>query len=114
MNYWADCLAWRERRRELLWEAQERALARAVRKTREAFAPLEKRPAEVEARWSLSKYEAKVAELLELNGCPLWMAFEERFVVAEKDGELLAAASAASSSATKKTRCYWRCRSRLG
>jgi hypothetical protein len=37
MNYWADCLAWRERRRELLWEAQERALARAVRKTREGF-----------------------------------------------------------------------------
>src|SRR5215213_6142651 len=35
--------------------------------------------------------EAKVAELLELNGMPRWVAFEERFIVAEREGEVLAA-----------------------
>jgi hypothetical protein len=35
--------------------------------------------------------EAKVAELLELNGMPRWVAFEERFIVAEREVEGLAA-----------------------
>jgi hypothetical protein len=35
--------------------------------------------------------EAKVAELLELNGMLRWVAFEERFIVAEREGEVLAA-----------------------
>ena len=35
--------------------------------------------------------EAKVAELLELKGMPRWVAFEERFIVAEREGEVLAA-----------------------
>ncbi len=35
--------------------------------------------------------EARVTDLLELNGMPRWIAFEERYIVAEKDGEILAA-----------------------
>jgi hypothetical protein len=46
----------------------------------------------VEVRWGLPEDEAKVSQLLELNGMPRWVAFEERFVVAESDGELPAAA----------------------
>jgi len=44
-----------------------------------------------EVRWGLLEDEAKVADLLQLNGMPRWAAFEERYVVAERDGELLAA-----------------------
>ena len=32
-----------------------------------------------------------VADLLELNGIPRWVAFEERFIVAQKDGKVLGA-----------------------
>ena len=39
----------------------------------------------------LLENEVKVAELLELNGMPRWVAFEERFIVAEREGEVLAA-----------------------
>ncbi len=46
---------------------------------------------EIEARWGLPGDEGRVAELLELNGMPRWVAFEDRFIVAERDGELLAA-----------------------
>ena len=90
MDYWADFLAWRERRRELLREAQGRALAREARRVREAFAAVEE-SAGVEVRWGLAEDEARVAELLELNGMPRWVAFEERFVVAEEGGEVRAA-----------------------
>jgi hypothetical protein len=45
----------------------------------------------VEVRWGLPKDEAKVARLLDLNGMPRWVAFEERFVVAEQGDGLLAA-----------------------
>jgi hypothetical protein len=91
LDYWADLSAWKEHRRELLREAQERQLELEARKARETFAPAMKRPETIEVRWGLLEDEAKVAELLELNGMPRWVAFEERFVVAERDGEVLAA-----------------------
>jgi hypothetical protein len=45
----------------------------------------------VRVRWGLSEDEIGVAKLLELNGMPRWVAFEERFLVAEREGEILAA-----------------------
>ncbi len=46
---------------------------------------------EIEVRWGLLEDEPRIAELLELNGMPRWVAFEVRFIVAEKEGEVLAA-----------------------
>ncbi len=46
-----------------------------------------------EVRWGLREDEARVGELLELNGMPRPLAFEERFIVAEEKGEVLAALS---------------------
>lgn len=46
---------------------------------------------EVEVRWGLVEDEAGLSELLQLNGMPCSLAFEERFIVAEVDGRLLAA-----------------------
>ena len=43
----------------------------------------------VEVGWGLAEDEPAVADLLELNGMPRWIAFEERFVVAQKDGKVL-------------------------
>jgi hypothetical protein len=48
-------------------------------------------PEGIEVRWGLLEDEAKIADLLELNGMPRWVAFEERYVVAERHGEILAA-----------------------
>lgn len=45
----------------------------------------------VKVRWGFREDEARVAELLELNGMPRWAAFEERYIVAEERGEVLAA-----------------------
>ncbi len=45
----------------------------------------------IEVRWGLEEDEKKVAELLDLNGVPRWVAFETRFLVAEEGGEVLAA-----------------------
>lgn len=80
---------WRQRRRELIREAQERALAREAYRMGEAFADWEERS--VGVRWGLAEDEPAIAELLELNGMPRWIAFEERFVVAEGYGRLLGA-----------------------
>ena len=95
MGTWAEIELWRRRRAELIWEAQERALAREARKVREAFAAAEERPAGVplgmEVRWGLAEDEPAVADLLQLNGMPRWVAFEERFIVAERDGRLVGA-----------------------
>ena len=46
---------------------------------------------DTEVRWGLEEDERKVALLLELNGAHRWVAFETRFVIAERDGEVLAA-----------------------
>jgi len=45
----------------------------------------------VKVRWGLAEDEIGVAKLLELNGMPRWVAFEERFIVAKREGEILAA-----------------------
>jgi hypothetical protein len=96
VNTWTDAWSkfrgWRERRRALLREEQERALAREEARVRAAFAAAEEGPGTtIEVRWGLLADEAAVAELLELNGMPRWVAFEERFIVAEEDGRVLGA-----------------------
>jgi hypothetical protein len=91
---WADFGVWEERRKELLREAENRRLARGLREAR-----VERRsvkasvglPEGIEVRRGLLEDEPRVAEILELNGMPRWIAFEERYIVAEKDGEILAA-----------------------
>ena len=96
MNTWTDAWfrfrGWRERRRALLREEQERALAREEARVRAAFAAAKEGPGTtIEVRWGLPDDEAGIAELLELNGMPRWVAFEERFIVAEGDGKVLGA-----------------------
>jgi hypothetical protein len=94
MRDWAGFGVWEERRRELVREAEHRRLARGLREAR-----VERRSGEapgellegIEVRWGLQEDEPRIAELLELNGMPRWIAFEERYVVAEKDGDILAA-----------------------
>ena len=92
IDWWTRYRAWREQRRRPLREQQERALERERRRAREAFAPAGV-PADVEVRWGLMGDEEGIAELLELHGIPRWVAFEERFIVAEAkpDGRVLAA-----------------------
>lgn len=77
----------RVRREELLQEAEERRLARLVRVGDKKGSS--GRGAEV--RWGLEEDEARVSTLLDLNGMPRWVAFEERFLVAEECGEVVAA-----------------------
>lgn len=95
VNTWTDAWfkfrGWRERRRALLREEQERALAREAARVRATFAAAEEGPGTIEVRWDLPADETAVAELLELNGMPRWVAFEERFIVAEDDGKVLGA-----------------------
>jgi predicted GNAT family acetyltransferase len=83
------------RREELLREAGERRLARTLRvgpfggrdELRDAVSGSE----EVRVRWGLAEDESAVADLLQLNGMPRWVAFEERFIVAERGGKVLGA-----------------------
>ena len=88
---WSRFWGWRERRRALLREEQERALAREAARVRAAFVAAEEGPWTIEVRWGLPADETVVAELLELNGMPRWVAFEERFIVVEKGGKVLGA-----------------------
>src|SRR5688500_17709660 len=87
----------RERRKELLREAEGRRIARALRKACRS-AKDDKRTVTRELEglkvgWGLAEEEPAVADLLELNGIPRWVAFEERFIVAQKDGKVLGAVS---------------------
>lgn len=86
-----------DHRKELLREAEERRLARRVRGTRRAatrwMETVGGRDSSVTVRWGLHGDDGKVARLLELNGLPRWIAFEERFVVAERDGVIVATLS---------------------
>ncbi len=97
MNGWAEFGAAKERREELVREAERVRLVRTLREARKARARREGslsgglETGDIEVRWGMAEDEARVAELLELNGMPRWVAFEERFIVAEKDGEVLAA-----------------------
>ena len=87
MSGWMDLELARERRRELLREAEGRRLAREA--ARLADGEVEEKG--VKVRWGLAEDDAAVADLLQLNGMPRWVAFEERFVVAEKNGKLVGA-----------------------
>jgi hypothetical protein len=100
MNGWAEFGAAKERREELVREAERVRLVRTLREARKARARREGNlygvsgepgTEGIEVRWGMAEDEARVAELLELNGMPRWVAFEERFIVAERDGEVLAA-----------------------
>ena len=101
MSYWADFGVWEERRRELLGEAEERRLARLVREgdgredaaMKDAAGMADVPPGKVGigVRWGREVDDDKVADLLQLNGMPRWVAFEERFLVAERGGKVLAA-----------------------
>lgn len=90
---WSDLGVWKGRHEEFLREAQERALVREARKARETFAPVEGGAVvgRIEVRWGRVEDEVGIAELLDLNGMPRWIAFEERFIVAERGGKLRAA-----------------------
>ncbi|MGH3148517.1 MAG: GNAT family N-acetyltransferase [Rubrobacter sp.] len=82
----------RVRREEMLREAEERRFARALREGRGDDYEGERGGLErVRVRWGLAEDEPAVADLLELNGMPRWVAFEERFVVAEEDGRVIGA-----------------------
>jgi hypothetical protein len=85
----------RERQEVLLREAEERRMADALRKARRGAGEDGRGGAVelegVEVRWGLAEDEPVVADLMELNGIPRWVSFEERFVVAQKDGKLLGA-----------------------
>ncbi len=48
----------------------------------------------IEVRWGVEEDEAVVGDLLELNGMSRRAAFEERFIVAERGGKVLAAVRA--------------------
>ena len=91
MHGWAEFGAWEGRHEELLREAEHERLAREARVNGSREESGVEVPEEIEVRWGLLEDEAKIADLLELNGMPRWVAFEERYVVAERDGEILAA-----------------------
>jgi hypothetical protein len=87
-----------ERRRELLREAERWQLARRVHEARKARAKecsgegyVRPPDGRVDVRWGLLEDEPKIADILELNGMPRWVAYEERFIVAEREGKVLAA-----------------------
>ncbi len=79
---------WRE---GLLREAAEERLATEARRGRGTMGSGGKGVG-VEVRWGTVADETAVAGLLELNGMPRWVAFEERFIVAEGYGGRLLAA----------------------
>lgn len=85
----------RERGRELMREA---GVARMAREARAPGSEKPKRDGTTRVRWGLAEDEAAVADLLQLNGMPRWVAFEERFVVAERDGEIVGAVRYATES----------------
>jgi hypothetical protein len=102
MNSWLDFEVMKERRNELLREADRHRLARKLHeaRTEELFAEeaSETMKRNIEVRWALAADEPRIAELLELNGMLRRAAFEELFIVAEEDGEVLAALSYRTAS----------------
>ena len=83
------------RQEELLREAEERRIARSLRRFRRGGTKGRSEelaePEGVEVRWGMAEDERAVADLLELNSMPRWISFEDRFVVAKKDGKVLGA-----------------------
>jgi hypothetical protein len=93
---WMDLGLSEEHRKELLREAEHGRLVRTLRRNRRKKAGrVSARSADlrgpVEARWGLASDEVAVADLLQLNGGPRWVAFEERFIVAEGERGILGA-----------------------
>jgi predicted N-acetyltransferase YhbS len=95
MGDWFGLEVAKARQEELLREAEVRRIARALRNSRRGSVKGRREEmAEtggVEVRWGFAGDERAVAELLELNGMPRWISFEDRFVVAEEDGKVLGA-----------------------
>ena len=94
MHGWAEFGAWEERHEELLREAERGRLAHKAREGRVSARRAASRtemPEGIEVRWGLLEDEATIADLLQLNGMPRWVAFEERYVVAERNGKILGA-----------------------
>lgn len=100
---------WRERRADLLCEAENERLARQLRKSgrrgraygfwgrlRRWVRPAPRRSGDeapdVRVRWGLPEDEERISDLLQLNGLPGRLA-GEGFIVAEKGGEVMAAVS---------------------
>ena len=81
----------RERQKDLLREAEGRRIARSLRGFREGVGKNGRGESAVDVRWGLAGDEPIVADLLELNGVPRWVSFEERFIVAQMDGKVLSA-----------------------
>ncbi len=88
------------RHRELLREAEKERLAGGLRRGRKAYRPRlpESREAggtargpSVAVRPGTALDAPRIAGLMELNGVPRWVAFEERFIVVEEGGALTAA-----------------------
>ncbi len=88
------------RHRELLREASQERLAQGPRRTRKGDRA--GRPASPESgqasphgravvRPGTALDASRIAVLLELNGMPRWVAFEERFIVFERGDALMAA-----------------------
>lgn len=96
-----DYLLARVRRQELLQEADRKGPARELRLSRKQKAGAEQ--SSVEGK-SAAAFEEKhlvvrrgsaedmprISDFLEFNGIPRWVAFEERFIVVEEDGRLVA------------------------
>jgi hypothetical protein len=92
VHSWAEFAAWEDHHEELLREAERERLVRRVREGRaNREQSRDEVPEGIEVRWGRLEDEAKIGDLLQLNGMPRWVAFEERYVVAERDGEMLAA-----------------------
>ncbi|MDQ3636801.1 MAG: hypothetical protein M3426_02230 [Actinomycetota bacterium] len=89
------------RHQELLREADQERLARESRRAREARKVATGRPtlfgadrtasSRAVVRRGVPEDAPRIAGLLELNGMPRWVAFEERFIVVEERGKLVAA-----------------------
>lgn len=96
-----------DRHRELLREASQQRLVREAQRARKGRSraekaqtrtplvhpmlprrtPAKKRPV---VRLGLARDAPRIAVLLELNGMPRWVAYEERFIIAEEEGQLVA------------------------
>lgn len=94
MHYLFDLWLVRDRHEELLREAARERLARVRRRPREARVvepPKNGGPAaagRTRVRQGLAGDAPGIAELLELQEMPRWLAFEERFIVAERGGKI--------------------------
>jgi hypothetical protein len=97
MSYLPDFwFAW-GRHRDLLQEADRERWSgqpRCTRKAGERETPVKAAsaaaPVRTEVRRGLGEDQCRVAELLELCGIPRWVAFEERFILAERDERVVA------------------------